>query len=729
MRRIATAACGCALGVLLLGACRDTPAPPSVRGYPSDALDTLRALEAALRSTPDTALLREYARVMSEEPHHAGSPGSRAVAEWALGKFREWGLQAEIELFEALMPTPISRSVELVHPTRFAAKMRESVLAQDKDSGDDNQLPTYNAYGADGDVEGELVFANYGLAEDYAHLDSVGIDLRGKIVIVKYGRGVRSSKIKQAVERGAIGCIIYSDPEEDGFTRGEVYPKGPWRPADAVQRGTALDYAAMYAGDPLSPGWSSKPGGRRLSRAEAKSLPQIPVVPLSYGDAQPLLEALGGPAAPNDNWEGGLQISYHLGPGPARVRLRSKSEWKSRPLYNVVGRIPGAAEPNEWVIFANHHDGWVNGAWDPVSAAAALMEAARSLSVLMKNGWQPRRTIIFALWDGEEWGLLGSTEWAEEHADELRDKAVIYFNTDSYARGTFDAQGSHTLETFVREMARDLIDPETGGNVIDAAQTRDLNNAKSSADSAQLRQRGFELGAPGSGTDYEAFLEHLGIATVNHGFSGGPGAGVYHSIYDSYDHYTKFMDPGFVYGTAQSSAVATFALRMADAPLLPFSFTDAATAYKRFAQDVLALADARLGSERLDVSPVLQAIDRLGTAGSDVDRAYDRLMQRGSAFIAGARVPLQAINRDLYQSERDLLDPAGLPGREWFKSTMYATGIYTGFAPDPMPGVRQMLEAKRLDAAQEQVRRVAAAVDRMARRAARVATALEEVAR
>lgn len=729
MRRIAHAACRVALGAVVLTACRETPAPPTVRGYPSDALDTLRALEATLRSTPDTALIREYARIMSEEPHHAGSPGSRAVAEWALGKFREWGLQAEIEVFEALMPTPISRSVELVHPTRFAAKMRESVLAEDKDSGDDNQLPTYNAYGADGDVEGELVFANYGLAEDYAHLDSVGIDLRGKIVIVKYGRGVRSSKIKQAVERGAIGCIIYSDPEEDGFTRGEVYPKGPWRPADAVQRGTALDYAAMYAGDPLSPGWSSKPGGRRLSRAEAKSLPQIPVVPLSYGDAQPLLEALGGPPAPNDNWEGGLQISYHLGPGPARVRLRSKSEWKSRPLYNVVGRIPGAAEPNEWVVFANHHDGWVNGAWDPVSGAAALMEAARSLSVLVKNGWQPRRTIIFALWDGEEWGLLGSTEWAEDHADELRDKAVIYFNTDSYARGTFDAQGSHTLETFVREIARDLIDPESGRNVIEAAQTTALNSAKSAADSAAVRQKGFSLGAAGSGTDFEAFLEHLGIASVNHGFEGGPGAGVYHSIYDSYDYYAKFMDPGFIYGTAQSSAVATFALRIADAPLLPFSFTDAATAYKRFAQDVLALADARLGSERLDVSPVLQAIDRLDAAGSDVDRAYERVIQRGSAFVAGARAPLRAINRDLYQSERDLLDPAGLPGREWFKSTMYATGIYTGFAPDPMPGVRQMVEAKRLDAAQEQVRRVAAAVDRMALRAARVATALEDVAR
>ena len=717
---------GVALGLIALLGCGERSPSLPVRGYPADLLDSLRSREAVLRDTPDSAHVSEYSRVMSEEPNHAGSPGSRAVAEWALGKFREWGFEAEIEEFEALLPTPTLRRVELVSPTRFVAKMQEPALAEDKDSGDKGQLPTYNAYGADGDVEGELVFANYGNAEDYAHLDSLGIDLRGRIVIVKYGRGVRSAKIKQAVERGAIGCLIYSDPEDDGFTRGDVYPKGPWRPEDGVQRGTAADYAAMYAGDPLSPGWSSKKGSRRLTRAEAKSLPKIPVAPLSYGDARPLLEALGGATAPNENWKGGLPIAYHIGPGPARVRMQMKSDWKIGPLYNVVGRIRGVSAPDEWVIFGNHHDGWVNGAADPISGASALMEAARALSQLVKSGWQPQRTIIFTLWDGEEWGLLGSTEWAEEHAQELRDKAVVYFNTDSYSKGVFDAEGSHTLTTFVRELARDMTDP-AGGNLLEGRQRERLTRAKAAAESAAASS--FELGAAGSGTDFQAFLEHLGIASVSHGFDGGPSAGTYHSIYDSYDNFRRFIDPGFLYGKAQATTVATFALRMADAPVLPFSFSDAASAFRGYAQDVVALAQASLGSEKLDVSLVMQAIDRLAQAGADVDRAYTSVLQRGSAFINSRSDAVRAVNRDLYQSERDLLDPDGLPGREWFKSTMYATGIYTGFTPDPMPGVRQMLQAKRLDAAQDQVRRVAAAVDRMAQRATRVAEALEQLSR
>ncbi|MEW5916425.1 MAG: M28 family peptidase [Gemmatimonadota bacterium] len=716
-----------ALGALLLvGGCEGA-VNESVRGYPADALDSLRTLEAVLRATPDTALIAEYARIMSEEPHHAGSPGARAVAEWALDKFREWGLTAHIEEFEALLPTPTVRRVELVRPTRFVAKMQEPVIPQDKDSGDQGQLPTYNAYGADGEVEGDLVFANYGNAEDYAYLDSVGVDLGGKVVIVKYGRGVRSAKIKQAAARGAIAVIIYSDPEDDGFTRGDVYPNGPWRPEDAVQRGTAADYAAMYAGDPLSPGWASKNGSRRLTRAEAKSLPTIPVVPLSYGDARPLLEALGGATAPDDNWKGGLPIAYNIGPGPARVRVRSKSQWTIGPLYNVIGRIEGATAPDEWVIFGNHHDGWVNGMADPVSGAVALMEAARSLSVLVKNGWRPQRTIVFALWDGEEWGLLGSTEWAEEHAAALRDKAVVYFNTDGYSKGVFDADGSHTLSTFVRELARDLRDPLRDSSLADVAAHARLTRARTAADSASARSQGFELGPPGSGTDFEAFLEHLGIASVSHGFSGGPTAGTYHSIYDSYEMFTRFIDPGFLYGKAQATTVATLALRMAEAPILPFSFSDAATAYRGFAQDVVALAQAQLGSEQLDASPVMQAIDRLTTAGNEVERAYQRVTGRGAAFLDQARAPLAAINKALYQSERDLLDPDGLPGREWFKSTMYATGVYTGFAPDPMPGVRQMLQAKQRAAAQDQLQRLAAAIDRMAVRATRVGAALDSL--
>jgi len=711
---------------LTIAACDRTPAHQPVRGFPADAIAALAQRESVLTSTPDTARLRAYMLAMTEEPHHAGSPGAKAVAEYALARFREWGLDAQIEEFEALLPMPVLRRVELVSPTRFVARMNEPAIPEDKDSGDEGMLPTSTPYAADGDVTGDLVFANYGLPEDYALLDERKIDLRGKVVIVKYSRGVRSAKIKQAAERGAVAVLIYSDPKEDGFARGDVYPKGPWRPADGVQRGTALDYAAMYPGDPLTPGWGAKAGARKLPRSEARSLPKIPVAPLSYGDAEPLLAALDGPAPPND-WKGALNVSYKIGPGPARVRVTTKSDWKVRPLYNVVGRIPGAIDPDQWVVFANHHDGWVHGADDPVSGAVALMETARSFSELLKTGWRPRRTLIFALWDGEEWGLLGSTEWAEEHAEELRQKAVAYLNTDSYSAGRLNAGGSHTLTTFVRQVARDVVDPITGRSAADVAIANELTMAKTAADSGTITTRGFRVSPLGSGTDFEAFLEHLGVPSVDYGFDGAPTQGAYHSIYDSYDHFTRFVDPGFVYGRAQAAAVGTFAMRLAEAPLLPFSFTDAADAFRGFADDVSRLAGERLGPEQLDMSPVLQAIERLDSSGAAYDRAYEQAIGLGSASLSRNADALRAINVDLYRSEQDLLSPAGLPGREWFKHTMYATGVYTGFAPDPMPGVRQMIQAGRRADAQAEAVKVAEAIDRMASRAGRLGTQLGQL--
>lgn len=712
---------------MMLPACERGPMRDPVRGFPDDALATLAQRESVLTHTPDTARLRTYMLAMTEEPHHAGSPGAKAVAEYALARFREWGLDAEIEEFEALLPMPTQRRVEMIAPTRFLARMQEPAISEDKDSGDQGMLPTSTPYAADGDVTGNLVFANYGLPEDYALLDEMKVDMRGKVVIVKYSRGVRSAKIKQAAERGAVAVLIYSDPEEDGFARGDVYPKGPWRPGDGVQRGTALDYAAMYPGDPLSPGWGAKRGGRKLRQSEARSLPAIPVAPLSYDDARPLLAALAGPEPPNDDWKGALDVPYRIGPGPARVRVSTRSDWKVRPLYNVVGRITGSSDPDQWVIFANHHDGWVHGANDPVSAAVALMETARSFAELVKTGWRPRRTLVFALWDGEEWGLLGSTEWAEEHGDELRRKAVAYLNTDSYNAGRMGAGASHTLSTFVRQVARDIVDPATGLSVADVAIADQLASARTARDSAAITGRGFRVGPLGSGTDFEAFLQHLGVPSVSYGFDGGPYAGAYHSIYDSYDHYTRFLDPGFTYGRAQAAAVGTFALRLAESPILPFSFSDAAQAFRGFADDVVRLAEQRAGPEQLDMSPVLQAIERLQSAGAEYDRAYDGAMARGSAWLSQNAEALRAFNVDLYQSEQDLLDPAGLPGREWFRHTMYATGVYTGFAPDPMPGVRQMIQASRLRDAQVEAGKVARAIDRMATRAARLGPQLAQL--
>ncbi len=712
------------LGLLFLGASRaDAQAP--LRGFPPDALAERARLEQMLRSTPDTARLREYMLAMSEEPHHGGSVASKPVAEYALAKFRSWGLDAEIEEFEALMPFPTIRRVELISPTRFVAVMQEAVLAEDKDSGDQNQLPTYNPYAADGDVTGELVFANYGLPEDYALLDRMGIDLEGKIVIVKYSRGVRSAKIKQAAERGAVGCIIYSDPEDDGFYRGDVYPLGPWRPADGVQRGTALDYAAMYPGDPLTPGWGSKAGGRKLDRSEARSLPTIPVVPLSYGDAKPLLESLGGPLAPDDNWKGALPITYHIGPGPARVRIHNESDWQNRALYNVIVKIPGAVDPDQWIVHGNHHDGWVNGASDPISAAVALMESARGFSELLKTGWRPRRTIVFGLWDGEEWGLLGSTEWAEYHAEELDEKLVTYLNSDLYDAGPFRAGGSHTLETFVGELSRDVPDPLSGRSSLSVTRQVSLRSARTLADSASVNERPFPLGAIGSGSDFEVFLERLGAATISMGYSGAPGrAGAYHSIYDSYDHFTRFLDPGFTYGVAQAGIFGTATLRLADAPVLPFSFADGARAYRRFARNAEGMAARKFGHGMLDLNDVYRAINRLSMVGAQFDRIVAEVTGRGSQWLEQHADALRTINRDIYRSERDMLNTDGLPKREWFRHVMYATGVYTGFAPEPMPGLQQTIKWNTVADAQAQASIIAAAIGRMADTAERVTRAL-----
>jgi len=698
---------------LLLGR-SEIEAQAPIRGFPTDALAERARLEAVLRGTPDATRLDEYMLTMSEEPHHAGSPGARRVAEYALDKFRSWGLDAEIEEFEALLPFPTVRRVELVAPTRFEAVMQERPLAEDKDSGDRNQLPTYNAYAADGDVTGDLVFANYGRPEDYAWLDRRGIDLSGKIVIVKYGLGVRSAKIKQAAERGAVGCIIYSEPEDDGYYRGDVYPKGPWRPEDGVQRGTAADYAAAYPGDPLTPGWGSKPGGRKLDRDEAPSLPSIPVVPISYGDATPLLEALGGPLAPNDDWKGVLPLTYHVGPGPARVRIQNESDWQNRPLYNVIVKIPGAVDPDQWVLYGNHHDAWVNGAQDPLSGAVALMESARGFSELLQAGWRPRRTIVFALWDGEEWGLLGSTEWAEYHADELDEKLVAYLNTDGYTAGSFVGGGSHALETYLGEVSRDVPDPLSGRSVLEHTRRATLAAARTAADTASVMGRAFPLRSLGSGSDFETFLERLGVSTLSLSFSGAPGpAGGYHSIYDSYTHFTRFLDPGFTYGVAQAKVLSTATVRLADARILPFSFTDAAGAYRSFARTAEDMADRHFGPGELDLEGVYRAVNRLEEAGMAFDRAVNAVLGRGSEWLDAHAEDLRAVNRAIYRSERDLLNPDGLPEREWFRHVMYATGLNTGFGADPMPGLLQTIKWNDMADAQAQAEIIIAAVERL----------------
>jgi N-acetylated-alpha-linked acidic dipeptidase len=688
-----------------------------IRGFPNDQLAAQARREALARAVPSRDTLRALVRRMSAVPHEAGTERSRQVAEFILARFRAMGLNARIEQFEALMPRPVSRTLELLGAEPFTASLREPALAEDPTTGQADQLPTFNAYSPDGDVTAELVYVNYGRPVDYRVLDSLGISVKGKIVIARYGQSWRGIKPKVAAEHGAIGCIIYSDPRDDGYFVDDVYPTGPMRPATGVQRGSVMDMPT-YPGDPLSPGWASVPGGRRLTPAEAVTLEKIPVLPIGYGDALPLLRTLRGPVAP-ETWRGALPITYHIGPGVAPVHLALRFEWQSRPLYDVIATIPGAVWPDQWVIYGNHHDAWVNGAEDPVSGQAALDETARSVAALLKTGWRPARTIVFAAWDGEEWGLLGSTEWAEAHADELRTKAVVYYNSDTNDAGWIDAAGSHSLQQFLMEVARDVTDPKTGKSALQAA----LDHARARRTARDTSSdTTFTLDALGSGSDYTAFIDHLAIPSVDVRYGGAAHSGIYHSIYDSYTFYERFLDTGYVYGVVEAQTMATAILRMADAPLLPFEFQTPARTYRKYVEQIATLAAANDTTKALDLAAVRTALDRLDTAAVAYER--ERAAFDGMTDVARRRTALGAVNRLLAASEQALGDSAGLPRRPWFRHLVYAPGAYTGYGVKTLPGIREAVELRRPDEAQAQAARVAAAITRYADLVHRAADAL-----
>ena len=691
---------------------------PTIHGFPKALQDSERRHEALVRAVPSRDTLRALVRLYAAVPHEAGTERSRHVAELILARYRALGFDAHIEQFEALMPRPVVRRVELVAPTRYVALLREPVLAQDPTSGQIDQLPTFNAYSADGDVTGDVVYVNYGRPEDYHVLDSLGISVRGKIVIARYGQSWRGIKPKVAAEHGAIGCIIYSDPKDDGFWVDDPYPTGPMRPATGVQRGSVMDMP-MYPGDPESPGWASVPGGRRLTQADATTLMKIPVLPIGYGDALPLLRSLKGPVAP-EAWRGGLAITYHIGAGPGRVHLVTKFDWKIRPLYDVIATVRGATWPDQWVIYGNHHDAWVNGAEDPISGQAALNETARAIAALMKTGWRPARTMVFASWDGEEWGLLGSTEWAEAHADELRTKAVIYYNSDTNDAGWLEVNGSHSLERFVMEIARDVQDPKVAKSALQAQ----LDHARSQrAAKDTTSDTTFTIGALGSGSDYTAFIDHLGVPALDIRYGGAAHSGIYHSIYDSYTFYERFLDSGYVYGVTEAQTMATAMLRMADAPVLPFDFAAPARTYHKYADEIAKLAGGNDSTKGLDLSAVRTALQHLDSAAA--------LWQRSSAAVDGATgmdaraAALAQVNHQLALTEQALADSAGLPRRPWFRHLVYAPGAYTGYGVKTMPGIREAVEARRVAEAQAEAARVAQATDRYAAAIRAAAEALD----
>ncbi len=749
-----------ALLPVLSRAAAEEPASPHFFGFTPQQSLSERALEQRFDADIDPGQLREWLRSLSAEANHVGSPHNKANAERVRDLFKQWGWDAQIETFEVLYPTLRDHALELVGPTRFVARLEEPAIAGDATSARKDGLPAYNEYGGDGDVTGDLVYVNYGMPDDYKELARRQIDVRGKIVIARYFGGWRGLKPKLAQEHGAVGCIIYSDPQDDGYGAGDVYPRGGFRPAEGLQRGSVLDMP-LYPGDPLTPGVGATKTAKRLSLAEAATILKIPVLPISYGDAQPLLAALAGPVAPGP-WRGALPITYHMGPGPARVHLAIHSDWGRKTLYDVIAKIPGADSPDEWVIRGNHRDGWVFGAWDPLSGHVAMMAEAKAIGVLLQSGWRPRRTLVYASWDGEEAGLLGSTEWVETHASELQRKAVLYVNSDTNSRGFLVTAGSHSLQRLVNDVGASVRDPETGVSALARLRAKDMVDGfdKSATPEqkkiAKIAAGGGDLTleALGSGSDFTPFLQHLGIASLAIEYGGEEDQiGVYHSNYDTYEHYVRFGDPQFAYGVAEAQTVGHTILRMADADVLPFQFAGLATAVGDYVEELHQLTDQKreyavelgklldqrafaladdptrpLLSPRLeppvpylDLAPLDNAVVRLKASAKAYDELYARLDSAGIELSPQRRLQVNALLQGMEQS---LTVAAGLPGRAWFKHMIYAPGALTGYDVKTLPAVRESIEANTFAQANAFAVTTAGALNAYSERLERVAALL-----
>ena len=717
--------------------------PVSLTGFDSAGASMQQQLEEQFMDAVRREDLKGWLERLAAKPHHVGSPYDKENADFIAELFKSWGFETRIERFDVLFPTPKTRVLELTAPTKYVARLAEPTIQQDATSGQTaEQLPTYNAYSIDGDVTAPLVYVNYGVPADYEVLERRGIGVKGKIVIARYGGSWRGIKPKVAAEHGAVGCLIYSDPRDDGYFQGDAYPRGAFRGEWGAQRGSVGDMP-VFAGDPLTPGAGATPSAKRLALSDAPTLTKIPVLPISYGDARPLLEALGGPVAP-EQWRGALPLTYHLGPGPATVRLKLAFDFSQKPIYNVIATLTGSERPDQWVIRGNHHDAWVNGANDPTSGMVALLAEARAVGVLAKNGWRPKRTIVYAAWDGEEPGLLGSTEWVETHADELRQKAVAYINSDSTGRGFFDMGGSHGLETFINEVARDVVDPQTKVSIRDRARALAIVRAPSDDVRREVRDRSnLRISALGSGSDYTPFLQHLGVASLNIGFSGEDSGGEYHSIYDSIAHYERFGDPGFAYGEALAKAGGMTTLRLAQATWLPVTAKPLAETVGRYVQEVTKLADAERGRiveenrkvrERslqlaadptetfvppplkpeapfINLSPLLNASAKLTSAAEKFDAAVANAKNQPRLTSADSARKLDAL---LQKLEPSLTDEKGLPRRPWFVHTIYAPGFYTGYGVKTLPGVREAIEQRAWSEAEQQAVQAAGAIVRAA---------------
>ena len=715
------------LSVLALALATLVAAPAPVQGTPG-AADLEKQFDAAI----SPAEMGDWMKTMASEPNHVGSAHDKLNAELTLKQFKDWGWDARIETFKVLYPTPIQVGLDLVGKKSFKATLTEAPIPGDATSSrTKDELPAYLAFQGDGDVTAPLVYVNYGMPEDYRTLERMGVSVKGKIAIARYGRGWRGLKPKLAHEHGAVGCIIYSDPQDDGYAVDDVYPKGAGRPAQSFQRGSVADMTT-YPGDPLTPGVGATEGARRLTREAAPTILKIPALPISYGDAEHFLSALEGRVAPA-GWRGGLAMTYHVGGTDAvKAHLVVKSDWSMKTLYDVAAVMKGSELPDQWVLRGNHRDGWVFGASDPLSGHVAMMAEARAIGQLVKSGWRPKRTLVYLSWDGEEPMLLGSTEWAETHAADLKKRALIYINSDSNGRGFLGVEGSHSLESYVAKVAADVVDPQTGVSVDARRRARAMTASGSAGASERAKEvaklaadpsKDYPLDPLGSGSDYSSFLQHLGLASLNVGYGGeGSGGGVYHSAYDTWEHHSKFVDPGFAYGGALAKTVGRLVLRMSESDLPVQRYGDFANTVSTYLDEVKKLADHKreeqIAQARMlaanafklsddptrgggpptplkavpyfNFAPIENAVARVKASA----RAYDTaLAAKGAALPAARKSKLVELAG---RTEQALLMEPGLPGgRGWYKNMIYAPGRLTGYGAKTLPGVREAIEDER----------------------------------
>lgn len=691
-------------------------AQESIIGFTPENIKDQIQLESAFESKLKASNLDDWMQRLAAEPHWVGTKYGEENAKWIQKQFKSWDYDAKIETYQVLFPYPTERVLELTAPTQYTAKLTAVPVDGDPFTAQgDALLPSYNAFSTDGDVEAELVFVNYGIPKDYEELDKLGISVKGKIVIAKYQGSWRGIKPKLAAEKGAIGCIIYSDPQDDGYGRGDVYPKGAFKNKTGVQRGSVMDMPT-YPGDVLTPGYAATEDAERLDRKDAPTITKIPVLPISYEDAQPLLEALKGPVAPA-SWFGGLPITYHIGPGPAKVHLKLTFDWKLVPAHNVIATMKGTDFPDQWVMRGNHHDAWVHGANDPISGMVALMEEARAIGELAKKGQKPKRTLVYCAWDAEEEGLIGSTEWVEDHKKELQQKVVAYINTDGNGRGFLGAGGSHSLQAMVSEVAESVKDPQTGVSV---KERRIAANMVNGGDDK------FELYALGSGSDYTPFIQHAGIPSLNLGYGGENAGGEYHTIYDTYPHYKRFKDPEFAYGVALANTAGRITLRLANADVLPFNFMQWHSTVSGYLDEIMnnlekmrkevekhnsmvernlfeLASDPKKPFKKPNKKPTVPYLDF-----SSLQNEFTSLHKSIETFTKADKTKLStearnALNKKLMLAEHVLTSEDGLPRRPWYKHQIYAPGFYTGYGVKTLPGVREAVEEKNWGEAQEQI--------------------------